>query len=74
MTLAHHGDLPQHHLSLQRRCELLRLFEPQAKVGHAGLLIALEAADLHLRRHPSLQLRYQLHAPYQLRHQLTFSP
>jgi len=74
MTLAHHGDLPRHHLCLERRCDLLCLCQPQSKVGHAGLFIALEAADLHLRRHPSLKLRHQLHPPHQLRHQLTFFP
>jgi len=74
MTLAHHGYLPRHHLCLERRCDLLCLCQPQSKVGHAGLFIAFDAADLHLSRHPSLQLRHQLHPPHQLRHQLTFSP
>ncbi len=74
MTLAHHGYLGRNHLCLDRRCDLLCLGQPQSKVGYAGLFIALEAADLHLRRHPSPQLRDQLHPPHQLRHQLTCSP
>ena len=72
MTFAHHGDLRRNHLRLERRCDPLCLRQPQSKVGHAGLFIALKPADLHLRRHPSLQFRHQLHPPHQLRHQLTF--
>jgi len=62
MTLAHHGYLRRNHLGLERRCDLLCLGQPQSKVGHAGLFIALEAANLHLRRHPNPQLHHQLHA------------
>ena len=36
--------------------------------------VALNARDLGLYRHASLQLRHQLHTPYQLRHQPTLFP
>src|SRR5271166_5817698 len=73
-TFAHNGHLRRDHLGLKRRCELLRLREPEPEVGQAGLLIALEAGDLHLRRQARLQFRNQLHSPNQLRHQLTLVP
>src|SRR3954467_15614806 len=50
----------RNHLRLERSCDLLRLRKAEPKVAHAGLFIALEAADLHFRRHPSVQLRHQL--------------
>jgi len=53
--------LCRHDLSLQRRCEPLRLGELKPKLSQAGPLITLEARNLHLGRHPDLQLRYQLH-------------
>jgi hypothetical protein len=37
-------------LLLQRSCDLLCLCQPKSKVGHAGLFIALDAGDFHLRR------------------------
>ena len=50
------------------------LIEPQPEVGQACLLTTLEARDLGLGRHAGLQLRHQLHTPYQLRHQPTLFP
>src|SRR5664279_164310 len=47
----------------------LGLREPEPEVGQAGLFIALEACDLHLRRQARLQFRNQLHSPNHLRHQ-----
>ena len=73
-TLARHGHLCRHDLSLERRCELLRLIEPKPELGQAGLLIALDASNLGLRHHAGLQLRNQLHPPHQFRHQPTLFP
>ena len=73
-TLAHHGHLRRDHLSLEGRCELLRLGKPEPEVGQAGLFIALEACDLHLRRQARLQFCNQLHSPNHLRHRLTPPP
>jgi hypothetical protein len=47
--------------------EPLRLLEPEAELGPAGLLVALDAGELGLGRHAELQLRDQLHPPHQLR-------
>src|SRR4051812_26243285 len=44
MTLARHGHLRRHDLSLERRCELLRLGEPQPEVGQARLLATAQCA------------------------------
>ena len=73
-TLPHHGHLRRDHLGLKRRCELLRLREPEPELGQAGMLIALEAGDLHLRRQAGFQFRHQLHPPHQLWHRLTLVP
>src|SRR5215207_2045411 len=73
-SLAHDGQLRRNHLGLERRCELLGFVEPQPEVGQARLLATLDARDLGLGRHAGLQLCYQLHTPYQLRHQLTLFP
>src|SRR5687768_6012382 len=70
-SLAHDGQLRRNYLGLERRCELLRLVEPQPEVGLAHLFATLNARDLGLGRHAGLQLRHQLHTPYQLRHQPT---
>src|SRR4051812_43048235 len=72
--LAHDGQLRRNHLGLERRRELLGLVEPQTEVGQASLLAMLNARDLGLGRHAGLQLRDQLHTPYQLRHQPTLFP
>src|SRR5271166_5274000 len=53
-TLANDGYLRRDHLRLERGCELLGLRKPEPEVGQAGLLIALEARDLHLRRQARL--------------------
>ena len=73
-TLPHHGHLRRDHLGLKYGCELLDLREPEPEVGQAGLLIALEAGDLHLRRQAGFQFRHQLHPPHQLWHRLTLVP
>jgi hypothetical protein len=73
-TLAQHGHLGRHNLSLECCRELLCLVEPQPKLGQTGLLIALDTEQLGFRRHPRPQLRNQLHPPYQLRHQPTLFP
>jgi hypothetical protein len=72
--LAHHAHLRWDHLRLERRCQLLRLREPEPEVGQASLFIALAAGNLHLRRQTRLQFRNQLHSPNHLRHQLTLVP
>jgi len=73
-ALTHHSHLRRHDLSLKCCRELLRLVQPKPKLGHAGLLIALNLGNFGLRRHPRPQLRNQLHPPYQLRHQPTLFP
>ena len=40
-TLARHGHLRRHDLSLERRCELLRLIEPEPEFSQADRLAAL---------------------------------
>jgi hypothetical protein len=74
LPLAYDGQLPRNHLGLERRRELLGFVEPQPEVGQARLLATLNARDLGLGRHAGLQLRHQLHTPYQLRHQPTLFP
>ncbi len=73
-ALAQHGHLGRHDLSLECCRELLRLGEPEPKLGQAGLIVALKAGNLGFRRHPRPQLRNQLHPPHQLRHQPTLFP
>jgi len=73
-ALTQHGHLGRHDLSLECCRELLRLGEPEPKLGQAGLLIALDAGHLRLCCHPRPQLRNQLHPPHQLRHQPTLFP
>src|SRR3954453_20547514 len=72
--LAYDGQLPRNHLGLERRRELLGFVESQPEVRQARLLATLNARDLGLGRHAGLQLRHQLHTPYQLRHQPTLFP
>ena len=67
-TLAHDRHLGRHDPGLNRGGEPLDLVEPEPEVRQVGLFVALEARDLGFRRHPGLQLRYQLDPPYQLRH------
>jgi hypothetical protein len=52
--LADPDHLRRDHLRLKRGCKLLGLRKPEPEVRQAGLLIALEACDLHLRRQAGL--------------------
>jgi hypothetical protein len=50
-TLARHGHLRRHDLSLERRRELLRLIEPEPEFSQADRLAALNTSNLGLGRH-----------------------
>jgi hypothetical protein len=42
---AEHGHLRRDHLSLERRCELLRLGKPEPRAGHAGAVARPEERE-----------------------------
>ena len=48
-TLARHGHLRRHDLSLERRCELLRLIEPEPEFSQADRLAALTRVGIRCR-------------------------
>jgi len=73
-TLAHSGHLCRDHLGLQRRREPLHLVEPQPEIGHADVLVALDAGQLPFGDNAWMPLRNQFHPPLQLRHPPALAP